>query len=155
MTDSIRAQILENMATRLDTIKQANGYGLDVYQVFYDEIPMGIQIQDDFLPAIVLIDSIESMRMEQNNAIGTWELELQLWQTRVGDLEMNEYVRNVIKCIFANSPTAESVQGVRQLHPNVRQVRVISITPDLNLIEANRVYSVTLQVEYKAKIFNL
>jgi hypothetical protein len=146
---------MQGFADRLGTIKAVNGYATNIETVFYDEIPMGLQIQDDFLPAIILIDSIDTMRMEQGCAIGTWEFELQLWETRVVDTKMHNFTRDVVKAVYANSPSATTTSEFRTIHPSIRQVKLVSVTPDLNMIEANRVYCLTFQVEYQTKIFNL
>ena len=78
MTDSIRGQIIEATKARLETITTANGYDIEIEKVFADEIPMGLDIKDDFLPAIMLIDSVDAMTTQLKQLKNSWNLEIQL-----------------------------------------------------------------------------
>lgn len=155
MTDSIKGQILAAFANRLTSITTVNGYGTNVKKVYSDKIPMGIQLNKQSLPSIFVLEGPDSIDMQFGCMVGNWDFRLQLWHNEVGDVQMVEFSRDVLKSIFANSPTAQRVDAFRGLHPNITEVIPLSISPDLNMIEANRVTEISFVVRYRTKLFDL
>jgi hypothetical protein len=153
--DSLKANILEALANRLKTITTANHYTTNVVNVYYDKIPMGIELNNYQLPAIFIISKGDILETKQNTLEGNWELGLQLWHTgKMGDFVMDQFTRDVYKAIYANSPTAQTNDSFR-IHPQVVELKPVSIISDLNMIEANRVYEVSFLIKYRTKLFNL
>lgn len=147
---------MANIAARLETIKSVNGYTTDVKKVYFDQIPMGIELPKYSLPAIFLLNRVESSRLEHKCYIGLWEFDLQLWHNGgVGDIEMTEFVRNVYKALYANSPTAQVEDQFRGIHESLVELVPLPISADLNMIEANRITVTTFRVHYRTKLFNL
>jgi hypothetical protein len=156
LTDSIRGQLIEALGERLKTIKSSNGYRTDVKNVYYDKIPMGIQLNDWEVPAIFLLDRREDQEMEHRVLKGEWEFSLQLWADGDwGDVKMAEFVSDVSKALFANSPTAEREDTFRHIHSAITHILPYSVESDLNMIEANRIQEVTYLVHYRTKLFNM
>lgn len=156
MTDSVRGQIMENMAARLATVTAANGYSTNVKKVYYDQIPMGIDLPKYDLPTIFQLNRVESNAMQQKCYQGMWEFDLQLWEHgSAGDIQMAEFVRNVYKGLYANSATAEVDDQFRSIHPQLTELVPLPISSDLNMIEANRITVVTFRVHYRTKLYNL
>lgn len=151
----LKAQILQNFADRLRTITAANGYGTNVVKVFADEIPMGLDLEEFNLPAILCIDGQDKQTLIHQCVEGLWNIELQLIHKDLPDSVMNEFVKDVFKCVWANSATAERNDGFRSIHPNIYEITPLSISPDLNMIEANRIYGVSLQIHYRTRLYNL
>jgi hypothetical protein len=116
---------------------------------------MGIQLNKQSLPSIFVLEVPDSIDMQFGCMVGNWDFRLQLWHNEVGDVQMVEFSRDVLKSIFANSPTAQRVDAFRGLHPNITEVIPLSISPDLNMIEANRVTEISFVVRYRTKLFDL
>lgn len=153
--DVIRGQILTNLATRLAKVKTANGYSTNVQKVYYDDIPMGIQLRKDQLPAIFLISGPDLPEFQQSCVIGNWEFIIQLWHNEVSDKEMENFSRNVFKAIYADSPTAQVWDQFRKLHERVFEVIPLSISPDLHMIKANRITELRFRLKYRTKLYDL
>jgi len=152
---SIKGQILEAFANRLTLVTTANGYATNVKKIYSDKIPMGIQLNKQQLPAIFVLDGPDSIDMQMGCMNGNWDFRLQLWHNEVGDIQMIEFARDVLKVIFANSPSAQRTDAFRALHPNIVEVIPLSISPDLNMIDANRVTEISFVVRYRTKLFDL
>jgi len=155
MTASIKGQILEAIANRLTIITLANGFATGVKKIYNDKIPMGIQLQKQQLPAIFLLEGPDTIQLEFGCMKGNWDIRMQLWHNEVGDVEMIAFVRDVLKAIYANSPTAQVLDAFRALHPNIYEFIPLSISPDLHMIEANRVTELSFEVRYRTKLFDL
>lgn len=152
---SIKGQISDAFAARLATITTANGYGTNVKKVYSDKIPMGIQLTKHAVPAIFVLDGPDQLDMQFGCMVGNWDFRLQLWHNEVGDIVMIEFCRDVLKAIFADSPTAQRVDAFRALHTSITEVIPLSISPDLNMIDANRVTEISFIVRYRTKLFDL
>jgi len=154
-TQTVKGQIFESIGARLSGLTTANGYTTDVKKVYLDEIPMGMELNNYQLPAIFLIDAPEQNEFQQSCYIGNWEIRMQLWHNRVGDIAMMQYVREVFKVLYANSATAQVWDKFRALHPKIVEFKPLSITPDLNMIESNRVVELSFLVSYRTKLYDL
>lgn len=155
MTASIKGQIVQAFANRLTLITTANGYATNVKKVYSDKIPMGMQLNKQQLPAIFVIDGPDAIEMQHSVMNGNWDFRLQLWHNEVGDIQMIEFARDVLKAVFADSPAALRTDAFRSLHANIVEVIPLSISPDLNMIEANRVTEISFVVRYRTKLFDL
>ncbi len=152
----VRGEILVALAERLGTITAANGYSTNVNKVYYDKIPMGIRLASYKLPAIFLLERLDPITNQHKQLQGATEYDLQLWHNDgVGDVEMDTFVGDVFKAIYADSATAQREDQFRSLHPKLVIVRPISIAGDLNMIDANRIYEVSFSVEYRCKFYEL
>ena len=152
---STKTQILQNLADRLRTITEANGYPFTVREVYADEIPMGLDLEEYVLPAILLIDGPDKHTLLHQCVEGIWTIELQLIHKDLSDSVMNDFVAEVYRAIWADSPTAERHDGFRSIHPSIYLISPLSISPDLNMIEANRIYGISLNIHYRTKLYNL
>ena len=152
---STKAEILAALAFRLEGIKIVNGYGTDVKKVYVDDIPMGTQLNEYELPAILLLDKDDSLSTEQSKLVGQWRVTLQLWNVATSDSVMLAFVRDVYKAIFAGSAVAQQTGAFRSLNPKIVEVKPVSIASDLHMIEANRIYEVTFLVHYRADLWNI
>jgi hypothetical protein len=153
---SLKADIMQAIATRLETITTSNAYSLTLQKVYYDQIPMGIQLLSHNLPAMFLLDGDDRLRTENGCLVGEWDFRIQLWyDAKKTDFDMMNFVRDVYKCIYANSPNAERQDGFRALHPSLVEFKPVAISPDLNMIEANRIYELSFLVHYRTKLYSL
>ena len=152
---SIRGDIFEAIAQRLETITAANGYSTDVKKVYYDQIPMGLELNEYQLPVIFFLDRADILTTRFPVVEGTWELDLQLWHSGdEGDLTMGQFVADIFSAVYANSPTAQ-VKDQFRMHPAIVEIKPSSIATDLNMIEANRVFEVSFSVKYRTPIYNM
>jgi hypothetical protein len=152
---SLHADIQAALAARLATITTANGYGTNVQTVYYDEIPMGLELNDYQLPAIFLIDNVTPLSTQFPKVQAKWNVTLQLWSAKVSDSVMWDFIKDVFKSLYANSPTAEIVGQFRTIHQKIVEISPLSIASDLQMIEANRVYVISLEVHYRTDLFNM
>jgi len=152
---SLKGEILAAFAARLGTVTAANGYGTNVKLVVYDDVPMGLDLQDHELPAVLILDRDDVPVMEHHKLKGEWQLKCQLWSARVTDSVMLDFVRDVFKAIFANHPTTQTNGAFRAIHSRIVEIVPASIAGDLNMIESNRVYEVSFLVRYRTELFDL
>jgi hypothetical protein len=149
---SIRADIKNNLATRLRTIKSANGYATNLAFVYSNDIPMGLSLEPHELPSILLIPGNDTIDPKgQNRIYCDWTFYLQLIHADVDDDIMLAFINDVAKAIFANSATADRQDEYRTIHENIYKLDIIEIEPDLNMIEANRFAIIELRVKYTTK----
>jgi len=61
---SVRADIQAGLAARLETISPGNGYTTETVTVYYNDIPFGLDLEEDKLPAILIVagDDIPDMK---------------------------------------------------------------------------------------------
>lgn len=152
---SLTERLQAGFVSRLQTIKASNGYETDVQQVFSDEIPMGLDLDAFEMPAIFVIGGEDVAEMKQGCRHGHWKMELQLWHNQVSDAVMQRFVRDVYKAIYANSPTAERNNAFREIDPALYDVKPGVIRSDLNMIEANRCYWITMVLHYSSRLYDL
>jgi hypothetical protein len=151
---SLKTQILYALKDRLAIVKVANGWPVDVNEIFVDEIPMGLDMQPHQLPAIIVMDDQDIFSHEHQALDCAWKIELQLVLEKCPDSKVHELARNVLKAIFAGHPTTESNGGFR-FHPAVTWVQLQAQHGDLHMIEANRMASIELVIHYRTKPWNL
>jgi hypothetical protein len=153
---SLKFDILKAVADRLETIKTANAYPVEFKKVYYDQIPMGINLSSYQLPVIFLIDGNDNLKLEMSCVEGSWDLRVVVWsEEKDTDEDMMNYARAIFKCIYANSPTAEISTAFRALHPSLVEMQPVAINPDLNMIKANRAIEVMFNVRYRTKLYAL
>ena len=168
MATSKRSEIKQAIDAKLRTIKTSAGYQTDVAKVFSDEsdgddkIPMGLELDDSQVPAILALSGDDTPgRTDPGKGLthgcyyGNWELELQLWHREVTDDIMHAFVRDVYKALYAGGATATKNNAFKSLHPQIYDLRPLSIEHDLNMIESNRCTTCFFVVQYTAKLWDL
>jgi len=154
LSPSIRAQVGVALADRLASITTANGYQYTVKSVFQDKMPMGLDLEEKDLPAILIID--EGGIPEHIQQVVHWarSYRLQIVDGEVPDTKLAELMRAIGKAVFANHPTADLTSEFR-FHERVYQVEFGPDETDLFMIEANRIATMQLVVHYRTKPFDL
>ena len=150
-----RTAIMQGLASRLATVTAAAGYTTDVKKVYNDDIPLGSSLNDYQLPAILLIEAGDNPAMDFKQFKGEWTVSLQLWSGQAVDSAMHQFVADVFKAIYANSPVAQDEGAFRSIHPKLVEIIPARIAPDLNMIEGNRVYEVSFVIRYRTELWNL
>jgi hypothetical protein len=156
----VKADIQAGLAARLAKIGPGNGYTTDTVTVYYNEIPFGLELEDDKLPAILIIAGDDIPEMKQGCYYGHWLFELQLWHRRVDDSVMDQFVRDVNKVIYADDPVAQRNDAWRGpaptgIHESVYDIRPLKFETDLNMIEANRLYLAHYEINFTSFLYNL
>ncbi len=128
--------------------------------VFADEIPMSLDLDEYQLPAILVIGTHDKLERSHQWAKGNWEIEMQLIHGEVNDAVMHRFVRDVGKVMFADSPTAarnEAWRGPQPsgIHESVYNIWMQDIESDLNMIDANRFFIVNFLVQYQTRPHDL
>jgi hypothetical protein len=149
---ALRNDIKKAIGTRLRTITNANGYKTNVAQVFDERVPMGLALEDQELPAIFVIAGNDVIGPNQQNVLfNEWTIWLQLIMGDVLDEYVFNFITDVGKAIFANSPMADRQDEFRTLHKAIYNVEIANIEHDLNMIEANRFAIMQFTVRYITK----
>lgn len=151
----VRADIAQALANRLMTITNANGYTTNVVNVFYDKIPMGLQLEAHEIPAILLIAGNDTLQRNSQCVYGQWQFFMQMICGDVPDSTMFQFTRDVFKAIYAGSPTDTRLDAFRLLNDAVYDVEPVVLEPDLNTIEANRFGLLEINVKYVTRLYNL
>lgn len=156
MPSSRKELIQASLRDRIKTVTNANGYDTDVQNVYMDEIPMGLDLDEYQLPAVLVISGKDSPKHEHQCVAGKWLIELQLiHKSTVGDSEMLKFQRDIIKAIYANSPTVQRADAWRTFNGKPSGIWLQELDTDLNMIDANRFYGITLLINYHGHITDL
>lgn len=151
----VRADIAQGLADRLATITNANGYTTNVQRVYYDKIPMGLELEDHELPAILLIAGNDPIERQTVCVNGNWQFFIQMVHMEVTDAVMFEFSREVFKAIYADSPTAMRTDAFRTIDSNIYDIEPVIMEPDLNMINANRFGIIEINIRYRTKMYDL
>lgn len=142
-----------DLATRLRTITAANGYTTDVQNVYGEDsdssnIPMGLDLESYNLPAILILNGRDTPKHQQQWLVGNWLIHLQLiHKPGETDATMKQFVRDVMKAIYADSPTIQRNGEFRKLG-QATNWHIVLVDPDVNMIDVNRFTEVVFQVQY-------
>jgi hypothetical protein len=152
---SVRSAVGIALRDRLKKITTANGYTSNIKKVFYDKIPLGLELESSDMPALFLLDDGATSQ----HLHGVIEIARAFRIQIVDDEEssdevMNEHIRNVGKVVWADSPTAET-QDQYRFHERVYQVEMDGDETDLHMIEGNRIASVQMIVHYRTRPYDL
>lgn len=153
---SIRSEVGLGLKARLETITTANLYPIGVKKVFYDKIPLGLELLPEDLPALFLLDDGASMQHLHGLIEVARAFRVQIVDNEdATDDRMNELIRLVSKAIWANSPTAQVQDAFRSIHERIYQVEMDADETDLHMIEGNRIASVQMIVHYRTRPYDL
>jgi hypothetical protein len=146
---SKKGDIFTSLATAIATVTTANGYDTNIIKVFADQIPMGLDLDDYELPAVLVIAGPDKIKHEHQCIRGAWFIDLQLiHRADATSQDMLNFCRDINKAIYANSPTATRTDAWRIWNGKPFNVLTVNIEPDLNLIEGNRFAIMTHLIEY-------
>jgi hypothetical protein len=156
MGTSLRSDIGKAVKARLETVKSSNGYPIDLKAVYYDDIPMGMELAPEQLPAVLLLDDGQNHKHLHGAIEVQWSLRIQIFDVETStDERMNLILRNIAKGLWANSPTATVMDQFRSIHPSIYQLESLGDETDLHMIEGNRVATARVIVHYRTKPFLL
>ena len=149
-------EIQNAIVTRLQTITTSNGYSIDVSNVYFDKIPMGLELEEYELPAIFLLVNRNKIDRKVACNDNTIIFEVQLIHTgNELDSTMFDFVGDVYRAIYANSPTNDSIHEFRTIHPSIYDIKSDGPEFDLNMIDGNRFAILDLQIFFRGKYINL
>ena len=157
MPASKKEQILEGFIAKLQKITSANGYDTNVNKVYADEIPMGLDLDEQELPAIFVIGIDDKFTHKNGWKYCEWLIELQLVHNRVDDATMHRFVRDVARVLYYDNSLGSGVpnswRGPQPLgiHESVYLIEDLNIEEDLNLIEANRCFVYNWVIKYQTR----
>lgn len=152
---SVASQIGQALKARLETITALAGYPVPLKKVFFDKIPMGLELSDAQLPVAFLLDDGASYSHQHSRLDVARAFRIQLVNVEsASDETMSEMIREVAKAVYANSPTA-TVEGAFRFHERVVWVELSDDESDLHMIEANRIAALRLIVHYRTRPYDL
>lgn len=152
---SIREDVGNALKVRLESITSGNGYPISVRAVYYDKIPMGLELGPEDMPALFLLDdgaTIEHLHqaLEISRAFRVQIVD----QEAATDGDLNTMIRLIAKAVWANHPNA-AIQDAYRFHERVYWVQMDSDETDLHMIEGNRIATVRMIVHYRTRPYDL
>lgn len=151
-----RTTIGKAIRDRLATVTTANGYASNIKKVFFDAIPMGLELKVTDLPCVMMLDEGAPYNHEHGKLDVAMSLRLQVWDKGDRtDEQLHDHLRAIAKAIYANSPTANVLDAWRSFHPSLTWVELVGDEGDLHMIEANRVATLNLIVHYRTTPIDL
>lgn len=154
--DSTRDRILQAICDRLKTMTAANFYELDVKRVFYDQIPLGMQLEAHEMPAVLMLDAGAEYQHEHQKLNVALKVRLHLiLEEGSTDKSVNFFIRQIGKAVWANHPAAEVTDQFRSIDPRIYQIVWDLDETDLNMIPANRIATAQMIVHYRTAPYDL
>lgn len=152
---SVASEIGLALKARLETITAINGYAVPLKTVYYDKIPIGLELGDGQLPVAFVLDdgAVYDHQHQQLTVQRTFRIQLVNVESAT-DATMLAMIREVAKAIYANSATAE-VQGAFRFHERIVWVELLDDDGDLHMIEANRIAALRMIVHYRTRPYDL
>lgn len=141
------AKILEALEARLKTLTSANGYLTNVRTVRGTKSEMDISTASRDLPSIEIINNDEtynhlaSAMYESQQSVILLLVAEKSWT----DQQMEDFKSDIRKCLFGGSSSASGNTGVT-LGGVCTSLYLVSSKSDLNLVDANRIYTLTIAV---------
>lgn len=143
------------LKARIETVTTGNGYVRGFARVFFDKIPMGLELGPDDLPACFILDDGATIQHQHQFLEIQRSYRLQIVdKDEASDEDMAELIRAVAKGIYANSPTAQ-VQDQFRFTDRVVWVELSGDDTDLHMIDANRIAALRLIVHYRTRPYDL
>ena len=145
---SIGAEILTALKARLETITTAAGYGSTVKKVYLDRIgPASAESAID-LPCIQIMQDHEDY--QHNGASSTYQADqfivlFLVAEKQWSDAQMEDFMRDVRKCLYGGAADASGNTGIT-LGGKVSGIWLVGAVADLNMIDSNRVYQLTVKL---------
>lgn len=142
---SIGADILTALKERLDTVKIANGYDLDIATVRLDKSEPTLNTPSNELPLVEIINESEkyihgaSSLYECVTSVILYMVAEKAWT----DSQMEDFKSNIRRALFGGAPHAGANNGVT-LNGKVTRIALVDSKSDLNMIDANRIYLMTI-----------
>lgn len=154
---SVSADVLAAVATRLQTIVVVpNGYPDPFKAVYFDKIPMGLELTPEQLPTAFLLQDGAPYQHQHSVMNVSRNIRVQVvHKDEATDTEMSILLNNVARAIYANSPTIEREGEFRSIHPKITWIELDSDDTDLHMIDGNRIAGLRLIVHYRCRPYEI
>lgn len=143
---SRRGRILENLIAQLQTITTANGYSQNVAEVTMDVRTWGEKPAAE-CPVIYIVDESTTLNYKPTKTLEMeWQVALFAYMRDQSQIQMEEFVSDIVQCIFKNVTLADTLGN-----KSVSHVRVRNIVTDNQLfsqIEGSQLFKITLDLLY-------
>jgi len=140
--------LLSGLKTRLESIRESNGYPLTIKNVLISHNEMTINTDASKCPIIEVVQGNEEYEHGVNGLMHKWtEIGFRLVAAKGADDSFMETFKSaVVRCIYSNSYSSQGNAGIH-LADGVVMPRVIRCVPDYGVIQANRIYVLIFEVE--------
>jgi hypothetical protein len=155
MSNSIGAQILSALKTRLETIQTSAGYDVSIKQVRVNESFPTLSAPAMDLPAIEIHDDFEEYQHQASSSyIALTNVLLYLVAEKSSsDASMQDFMSSVRKALFGASANASGNTGVT-LGGTVIDLELVGAASDMNMIESNRVYIMRIRLRSHRRTYS-
>lgn len=154
-----QSDILNAIKTRLETITISNGYPINVKKINAGKGILTMNLSKDSLPLIDIVNG--GLEIEQNYIGQTIKVRMPITlrlvlKKEATDSDIIEFQSCVLRAIFNNSFNTQLGQkDAMKLDGLVSHMLLDSIHPDYNLIEANRMLDININVYFSINIIDL
>jgi hypothetical protein len=146
---SRRARILTNLQKQLQTITVANGYSRSVHTVTTD-VKSWQDTPEAETPVIYIIDNQTNPKHHAGKLI-EWEWSVSLFcvMKNRSQIEMEEFVSDVMECVEKNRTLADLTSGAREVS-NTRVDGIVTDGQFFSVNEGSQLFRVDLTIFYTA-----
>lgn len=151
--------ILQAIKTRLETIKTVNGYPINVTKVNSGKGLLTLNLNKDQLPLIDIVNG--GLEIEQNYIGQTIKVRMPItlrlvMKKEAVDQDLIEFQSCVLRAIFNNNFNPQlGEKDAMKLNGLVSHMLLEAIHPDYNMIEANRMHDININVFFSINIIDL
>lgn len=151
--------ILNAIKTRLETISVANGYPINVRKINSGKGLITLNLDKNLLPLIDIVNG--GLEIEQNYIGQSIKVRMPItlrlvMKKEATDSDLIEFQSCTLRAIFNNSFNPQlGEKDAMKLGGLVSHVLLDSIHPDYNLIDANRMHDININVFFSINIIDL
>lgn len=151
--------ILNAIKTRLETILIANGYPINVRKINSGKGLITLNLDKNLLPLIDIVNG--GLEIEQNYIGQSIKVRMPItlrlvMKKEATDSDLIEFQSCTLRAIFNNSFNPQlGEKDAMKLGGLVSHMLLDSIHPDYNLIDANRMHDININVFFSINIIDL
>lgn len=151
--------ILNAIKTRLETISVANGYPINVRKINSGKGLITLNLDKNLLPLIDIVNG--GLEIEQNYIGQSIKVRMPItlrlvMKKEATDSDLIEFQSCTLRAIFNNSFNPQlGEKDAMKLGGLVSHMLLDSIHPDYNLIDANRMHDININVFFSINIIDL
>lgn len=150
---SRRAKILNNLIRQLQTITVTNNYSRDVYKVTTD-VKAWIDTPAAETPTVYVIDERTTPEYHAGKLLNwSWIIGLYGVMRNQTQLDMEEFIADVIECLTKNQRLAFSDTGPVSAHFRVKEIATDSQL--FSEIEGSQLFKISIEIIYTSCVDNV
>jgi len=155
MTDTNGTRVIDALVARLSKITTANGYPVNVKTVEINRSQITMNIDSLKLPMIEVIDGEEEYQHETSGHVQVRQIMIIRFIMPAGtdDKTMELFKSSIVRCLYADSFNSGHNSGVGLAlsgRNTINFPRMLQCSKDVNLVDANRIWELILELNRSA-----